>query len=263
MKKIIRIGTLVFGIILLSGCSLFKRYTPPNIVEEIKPTIINYKELDTMEKISKIIFNVKKESLKIDDLTESEKGDIARKFVDYNLTEVSGSEMTKEFQKYFGENQKVKFEDIKCDWDHGSEEENIMMIFDEEKDKYVYNDKHPGHGGGGVEFIGNEIRLENIEKSGNDYIYEAKILFYGKGVCHDVGTCSYGKGYKSYKDAENDTNALLDIDNNNNKYWIQSDPFPTIKMDELFNDYRDKLDTYKFTFRKINDNLQFISYEKA
>ena len=83
--------------------------------------------------------------------------------------------MNEEFKKYFGNNQSLKFVDIKCDNDHGSEEANIMMKYDANQDKYVYNDNHPGHGGYG-DFIGKKMVLDSIEKTEKGYNLVAKVL---------------------------------------------------------------------------------------
>ncbi len=262
-KKIIRLSLIAVSILLLTGCKLIKPNTENNNNKktDTKVTISN-NEIETMKKVTDVIFNVKKESLKTSDLTDEERGEVARSLITTSLEEVSGVEMTKEYEKYFGTGQKVKFADIPCPiMDHGSEDANIMMKFDADKDKYVYNENHPGHGGGGVEFIGRIMGMDSIEVNGDEYLYNVKILFYGKGICADVGGCNYGKGYKTYKDAENETNALLNIDEST-QYWNMYD-LPSLKTEELFNDYRDKLDVYTFKFVKENGNIIFKSYEKA
>ena len=264
MKKILLKGSvLVLGIVLLTGCDLIKGgnnpETPKNQATE-KEVTVNYQDIDNMKKISSLVFEVEKESLKESEFTEDKKSTLARTLVNKNMEDTTGTEMLNVYEKYFGKGKKIEFTDLKCNWDHGSEEVNIIYHFDKDKNKYVYNEKHPGHGGGGKEFIGSEIVLENLRVKDDEYIYEAKVLFYGTAVCGDLGSCQYGKGYKSYEDAKEDKNALLDIDNSNN-YWNRNE-FPYLLMDKLMSDFRDKLDIYEFHYVKEDDHLIFKSYNK-
>ena len=58
------------------------------------------------------------------------------------------------------ENQLIMWAKVTID---NNEEEQILYYYDKEQDKYVYNDKHPGHGGGGVERIGFYLDYDNLE----------------------------------------------------------------------------------------------------
>lgn len=256
---------LLFGLVLLialvsTGCSLKKDEKRPTLVEKVTVT---EQDMETFKKVSEAIFNVEKEELKIKDLTPEENGKIAVGFYGY-FTDTSGTEMTNNYRKYFGEDLKVEYEDIMCFIDHGSKEENVMLYFDKEKDRYVYNDKHPGHGGGGEEFIGSKMAFDSVDIISNEYHYKAKVLFYGTAVCHDIGPCDYGKAYKSYSDAKNGTNSLVEIDNNDK--YVDNDPmaqFPTVDIEQVVEDYKDKLDVYEFIFVREKNNLVFKEYKKA
>lgn len=268
-KKIIKITLLLLVTILLTGC--FKLGNKPKnntnntnntTTTEVK-TSVSKDEMETMDKISNLVFNVEKEELKNENLTDEEKSSIARELIDdYRYMEVSGTEMTKNFQKYFGLKQTINFQDIKCFIDHGNEEENIMIRFNKEKDKYEYNENHPGHGGGGSVEVSKKIGYDEVECTNKKCTYKAKVLFYGPVTCHDIGPCEYGKGYKTYKDAKNQTNPIIEL-NNNKKYIEEINGFPNVKMDEVFEDVRKELDTYIFVFEKENDNLIFNNYKKA
>lgn len=257
-RKITTLILLILTIGIVTGCEKTKE-EPQEIKKEKME--VTYNEMATMEKISKQVFNGEKDNLKVEDLDDAAKSEIARNLPDNGYLDKSGSELTKLFQKYFGANQTITFEDVKCQVDHHSEEENYIYHYDKEQDKYVYNEKHPGHGGGGVEFIGKEIELEKLEVIGDEYIYSAKFLFYGPALCHDVGSCDYGKAYGSYKDAKNQTNPLLEIDNNP-KYAIFTGDLPIINFKEILKDTKEKLDTYQFKFVKEDGQLIFKEYKK-
>jgi len=260
MKK--RIALLILflcTIIVVTGCSLTK--SKESKAKE-KNVTITYEEMQTMEKISKVIFQQEKESFKVNDMTEEQKSEIARSLAPNGYLDTSGSEMIKIFQKYFGEDQTVSFEDIKCFMKHDSEEEQTLYFFDKEKDKYVYNEKHPGHGGGGMVGVGSTIEYDSVEVKGNTYLYKTKVLFYGKVNCYDIGPCAYGKAYKSYNDAKNETNPLTEIDNNS-KYVKQSiDGFPETHLELVMQDYKENLDTYTFVFEKTDNDIIFKEYKK-
>ena len=262
MKKKLFYGLfLILGITLLSGCKLsFNRKEPE---EKIEPVTITAEEMATMKKVSEVVFLKEKTDLKVEDLTEEEKAEIARNLPEKGYMESTGTEMTTLFKKYFGQEQTVKFDNIKCFMDHYSEDANIMLIFDTEKDQYVYNENHPGHGGGGVGFYGTKMGYEKVEANTKEYKYDAKVLFYGEGMCHDIGPCEYGSAYKSYEEAIKGQNALIDIDHS---AYTQEDPYsglPVVDMDKLFEDYKSQLDTYRFIFQKEGENLVFKSYKKV
>ena len=258
MKKYQKLCLLLLLTITLTGCNLLK--PKPNNEPTKKPeqATITSTDIATMEKASEAIFNTEKESLKVSDLTDKERGEVARNLA-VNFQEKSGSEMAKEFNKYFGEGE-VVYEDIPCFEKHTSEEEQTLFIFNKEQDKYIFNPKHPGHGGGGKVSTQVKMILDSYAIEGDSYIYNAKILFYGPFWCHDVGGCEYGKAYKSATDVKNEVNALADISAN---YMVEGDGPPTADMDKVMEDVKDKLDTYQFIFEKQNGNLIFKEYKKA
>ena len=273
MKKSIKLLIIIIGLVLITGCAKIPIFdAPPTPTPSDKPDkeveiTITHDEVELMEIISNIVFDVEKENQDVASLTDEKKSEIARqlinKFVEgKGYTDVTGTEMLNEFKKYFGTNQTINFTDIKCFVQHNNSDEQILMYFDKALDKYVENNKHPGHGGGGVKFIGSEFDFDNVKVEGNKYIYNVKVLYYGDALCHDVGPCDYGKGYKSYTDAKNGRNSLIDIDNSK-EYWITYSDFPSLELDKLMKDYRDRLDTYSFIFEKENNNLVFKEYKKA
>ena len=258
MKKYTKLLLLFLLTITLTGCRFLK---PKPVVEptsEPVKVMITSADIETMEKARDAIFDVEKESLKVSDLTDAERGAVARKLVVY-YQEKSGTEMAKEYNKYFGEGE-VVFEDIPCFEKHNKEEEQTLLIFDKEQDKYITNPNHPGHGGGGQVSTQVKMIADSYSVDGETYIYNAKVLFYGPFWCYDVGGCEYGKAYKSAKDAKNETNPLADISAN---YMKETDGPPTADIDKVMEDVKDKLDTYQFIFEKIDGNLVFKEYKKA
>ena len=218
--------------------------------------IISNEELELMNKVSDVVFQVEKEALETKDLTDEQKIEIAGNLTS-GYTSSTGTEMNEAFKKYFGNNQSLKFVDIKCDNDHGSEEANIMMKYDANQDKYVYNDNHPGHGGYG-DFIGKKMVLDSIEKTEKGYNLVAKVLFY-EGTIHDTGPTDYKSAYKSYVDAKEQKNELVKIYGNDN-YKISWYEVPTYDIDKVLEDYKNQLDTYTFIFVKEDGRLIFNSY---
>lgn len=258
MKKFKTLLLLLLLTITLTGCNLLKPKPINEPTKEPEKVSITSADIETMEKARDAIFNVEKESLKVSDLTDAERGEVARRLVVY-YQERSGSEMTKEFNKYFGEGE-VVYEDIPCFAEHSKEEEKTLYIFDKEQDKYITNPNHPGHGGGGKVTTQVKMILDSYSVEGDSYVYNAKVLFYGPFWCHDVGGCEYGKAYKSATDAKNETNPLADISAN---YMVTGDGPPTADMDKVMEDVKDKLDTYKFIFEKQDGKLIFKEYKKA
>ena len=260
-KKLLIIPALLLGVSTLTGCSFTKeKVKEPTLVEKV---VVTSEEEKTLEKISKLVFNVEKEELKVNDLTGEEKGSLAVELTEGRFLDTSGSEMTSLFKKYFGDGQKPEYGDIKCFMKHEKESEQTLYYFDKDKDKYVYNEEHPGHGGGGNAFIGSEEVFDSLEIIDKEYHYKAKVLFYGTAMCHDIGPCEYGKAYKSYSSAKNETDPLTTIDNNN-KYSEEDymTGLPIVHLDKVIEDYKDQLDTYEFIFVKEHNNLVFKEYHK-
>lgn len=260
-KKLLLVLVLLIAL-ACTGCSLKTREKRPTIAEEVTVT---EEDMETFKKVSEAIFDVEKEELKIDDLTPAEKGELAIKVYEDGgyYTMATGKAFKKNFEKYFGTGHEIEFEDIPCFIDHGSKEENIMLYFDENQDKYVYNEAHPGHGGGGNPFIGSRMTFDSLGIIGDEYHYTTRVLFYGTAMCHDIGPCDYGKAYKSYIDAKNEINPLVEIDNN--EKYVDNDPmaqFPTVDIDQVVEDYKEKLETYEFVFVREGNNLIFKEYFK-
>ena len=258
-RKVLFVLVVLLSVLCLTGCNFKKeKVDEPTLVEQV---VITSEEYETLGKISNLVFNVEKEELKVSDLTEEEKSEIARDLTEGRYTEISGKEMTKKFQQYFGEDQTVKYTDMNCFMKHNKEEEQVLYYFDQEKDKYVYNEQHPGHGGGGVAFIGNEMTFDQLGIVDKEYHYSVKVLFYGEAMCHDIGPCDYGKAYKSYTDAKNGTNPLTEIDNNT-KYTTTDymSGLPEVHLDKVIEDYKEELNTYEFVFVKEKGNLIFKEY---
>lgn len=233
------------------------------INEVVEPIKITAEDMETMEKVSDLAFVIDKDSLEVKNYTEKQKAEIARNTAENGYLSTTGTEMTKTFQKYFGKDQTVTFDDINCFMTHSNADEQVLFIFDKNQDKYIYNDKHPGHGGGGNAHYEYKIGFDSVEVKGDTIQYKVKVLFYGQVLCQDIGPCEYGKAYKTYNDAKNDTNILVDIENS--KYTTK-DPetdFPITDLDSLFKDYKDSLNTYTFTFNKEDSRLVFSSYKKA
>ena len=232
-------------------------------VKEEKLTVTD-EQKENMMNVVKAVFEVEKEKLEVKDITDERKINIAMELtgLKYNSDRitVTGTQMSEIFRNNFGKDQTLTFVPIKCNEDHGSEEANNMLIFDKAQDKYVFNDKHPGHGGGGS-YYGAQLGFDNMETTKDTVKYNVKVLFYGKAVSFDTGGMRYGNGYKTYKDSKEGKNQIVQIDDNS-KYTVQQDGPPYTDIDAVFSDYKDQLDTYTFTFVKEDDNLIFKSYSK-
>lgn len=262
-KKILLL--IIFLLVVATGCfekSTLKTEERPS-EEQKKVLKITSQELDTMKKVSELAFIVSKESMSVDEYTEEEKSSIATRIPEKGYLDVTGTEMEAMFKEYFGKNQTVTFSDIDCFLKHQTEEEQVLYFFDDIQDKYIYNEKHPGHGGGGNPHIAVKLEFDSVESNSEFIAYNVKAMFYGPVLCRDVGPCDHGKAYKSYADAKDEKNELIDIDNSKYTVENQESGLPITDLDQLFSDYRDKLDVYTFKFIKEDNHLVFSSYKKA
>ena len=255
---IVMLGVVCVGFFLGYKYGTKRNETPEpnNVVTAKAATDIEKQE---MEKIAKLVFVESKKNLKAEDLTADQKINIALQLTDGGY-EASGEDLRNNFKKYFGSDIKLEFPNIKCGMEHESEDQNYMYIFDKEKDKYVYNEKHPGHGGGTANSYSSYLEGKTATVTSNKYVLEAPVIIYGGVYCDDVSGCHYEAAYKTYDDAKNKTNALVDL-TKNETYWTGPENEPQ-KFEEkkLYDDYKDKLNSVKFVFEKDGDNLIFKSY---
>lgn len=259
MKKKLLIITLL-TLLLFTGCFGKKE---KEVIVEAEPMKITSEDMDTMEKVSGLAFIIDKDTLEVGDYTEEEKAEIARNTAEKGFLSSTGTEMREAFQKYFGKNQTVTFNNIDCFMKHQTPEEQVLFVFDEAQDKYDYSEKHPGHGGGGNAHYEAKLGFDSVEAKEDRVIYNVRIMFYGQVLCHDIGPCEYGKVYKTYDDAKNDTNALVDIANSKYTTGDPETELPITDLDSLFKDYKNEFNTYSFVFIKEDDHLVFSNYKKA
>lgn len=257
-KRLIGIFILLGIVGLCGGCFDKVEDKSNNSNTKKEKVIIDYKDIKTLENLVNIAFINEKEKLKVEDYTDEQKIDIANRLVGKTYQDTTGTELINEFKKHFGSDQ-LKFIDIKCNIDHGSDEENIMYKYDSNQDKYIYNDNHPGHGGSGAT-IGSLFSFDSIEKTKDGYKMNTGVLFYD-GDGFDTGPFGYGNAYKSYNDAKDKKNALVKIEGNE-KYQVYNDEIPTYDMDKVLDDYKEQLDIYTFTFDVIDGNIVFKKYSK-
>ena len=243
-KKLIIIMTLLL-VVTITGCKKKEK--------EEEGFTLTLEDSETMKKVSNLAFVIDKDSIKVEDYTNEEKEVIARQMVD-NILESTGEEMRLEFQKYFGKDQTVEFHDIPC-WN----DPYALYIFNNETDKYESNPDHPGHGGEGKVTTQKLMGTPNLTIDGNTIYYDTKVLFYGPFYC-SYGECNYGKLYKTYQDAINETNPIIEI--KDTEYYIMNAEGPaTANLETVVDDYKDKANTYRFTFVKEKDKLTFKEYK--
>ncbi len=257
-KKLLLLLIAVITLTLVTGCLPKKEQAKE---ETTKPAIITEANLEDFYKVSELVFNKEKDSLTVKDLTEEEKANIARQLPEKGFLEVTGTEMTKEFQKHFGADQTVTLKDIDCEMKHNTPEEQVIYKFNKEKDKYEYNDKHPGHGGNLATDVSAMIEFNSLKIEEGVYHYYAKVLFYGPVTCADIGPCQYGKAYKTYDEAKKDLHTLADIDNE----FSVPDPYggpPSVDLDKVMRTYKDQLNEYEFIFEEEDGNYIFKEYKK-
>ena len=271
-KKYILILVIIFviGVIIgLIGGILYNSNNTSKEQKEESTKEIKKEELDSsteesleqaMGILARLVFHVEKEYLTIEDLTDLEKVNIAVSLSNKDADESTGEELNTIFKNNFGNNQTLNFVDIKCPYDHGSEEANTMYKYDSTQNKYVKG-KHGGHGGSISNEIAKELSSINVISENNQYHYQAKVLYYELEKCPDVGPCTYGSAYKTYKDAINKTNELVKIKDNEKYTSYLQDNFPVVHIDKIMEDYKKQLLTVDFVFEEQDNNIIFKYYK--
>lgn len=248
---------------------------PEEKVEEKAEEIFDKEVTDnnyitTMKKVSETVFyrTIKDESKSFEEIDNISKLQIIDHLSGKSFDKVTTKELNGILHKYFGNNQSVKFENIKCEVvDHKDPEEAYYYIYDSKEGRYIVNPKHPGHGGGAPsafsflsEYYDYSFKALTNEKN-DKYVLEVKMMFYDNQNVGDIGPSEIKGAYKSYKDLE-DGKFLDTIEGNKEYETIDEEGVPHYDLDKVYKNNLDKLDTYVFEFEKENDNLIFTKYYK-
>ena len=244
-------------------------------VETFEVVVKDANYISTMKKVSETVFQKSEESISFKDIGNTEKLKIVNSFREQygSFDGATGKELTNILHKYFGSDQTITFDNIKCDMKHDNANEQDLYIYDSKQGKYVENSNHPGHGGSTDNvfsiFDNRDSSETKVDYQYNSYsnsesdkfIFEVKMMFYDNSMAGDVGPLLIGSAYKSYKDVEN-KKALEKIEDNKEYVTYDSDDIPHYNLNKVYKNNLDKLDTYVFEFEKENDNLIFTKYYK-
>lgn len=117
-----------------------------------------------------------------------------------------------------------------------------ILLYDVNTGIYNYNDKHLGHGAGGLESNVYNSYVSGYELDGTYTIVVNKVF---SEILEDVydESLSY---YPSYEDAQNTTNKLFRASNVSDDYFVQ---------------YKDKLKEYTYTFKLVDNHYVLSSYK--
>ena len=147
-------------------------------------------------------------------------------------------------QTYFGID--VEPENINC---HFSTDELPLYLYDENKKAFVPNEEHGGHGlGSYYSYILN--RIVKLEVKDNIYTVEVKKAF---GRCQDVGPVT--TFYKTYKDMDELKKPIIDFNGEKDEEF--ENYYPEVDFNSLDND---KLITYTYVFKKVDEEFILVSY---
>ena len=235
-------------------------------------------DIELMLKVSREFYDFDKDGGSFDKLVNQDKINLLLKLEELNLfsDKVTGQRLKDAAKKYFGDDVIVLLEDIKCsayDSLHKQNpEEGMMVKYDSQSDTYIYNDNHPGHGGGSMKSVYSHLYLDNIEKEDNKYLFKIKAYYTEEWRNGDT----YGPKtkddniYLTYDNAGERTNAFITNVSNTYPDICTSEYMDEINAnvyecdyDKLYEKIKKNLKTsYTFIFtRDSNNNLIFEEYK--
>lgn len=240
------------------------------IVEE-KDKTLSDTEKSKLFALADIIFN-DEDSLNVEDIDNQTKLNIALKLNESNFLEISGQQLINTYHDYFGQNQEITLENIKCPGSDALQhtgDAQYLYLYDKNTDSFINNPNHPGHGGGGS--AKPYINYKYIETSSVDddiYKLNLKIYFVQNPCMGDtcLGLPNDVKVYKSYNDAVKEEGYIVDATVNENYCTISEtvsneySKFYECDYDKIYEGVKDDLNTYTFEFIKENNNLIFKRY---
>lgn len=130
-----------------------------------------------------------------------------------------------------------------------------IYVYDKDKDIYMYNVNHGGHGNPFVESY--FTRVISVKNYDDFYKVEAVHLWY---YSPDMGPATYDVAYDTYKNAFNANNPLFTLniispdENNYQKYLLD-------EINNNFDKYKDKMAVYTYTFEKVDNDYKLASFE--
>lgn len=175
-----------------------------------------------------------------------------------------GNDLIEALKNVYGDKVELTLEDMICG---GCDQK--YWLYNKDTGMYTFDEKHPGHGGTGGDYVKSVNYFDSVQTDGNQYKVAVKKVFKAGTEC-DLGPCDGNfKVYKSLDDAKNSKNLVLDTKEkvNNNKYCVGYDDemlqslTKECDINRIYQDNKDKFDSYIYTFIKNGDNFVFQSYE--
>lgn len=198
--------------------------------------------IDKLSYIDELGRNIKN----IDDLTEDELVELAIKNIELKDDMYQGKEIREFIKNSTGREIDLKGSKI---YDHLCD--TAFMIFDENKDAFIFNEEHGGHGGIGLEIIN---RITDIKKENDIYTVTVYKMF------SEYTQFFYERYYKSIEDVKSETNEI---------YTLKITPdlegetsIPQVEdMNKVINSMDlNKLTKYTYELKKENNNFVLVSY---
>ncbi len=164
---------------------------------------------------------------------------------------VSLTDAQKLTEKYFG--RKVEKGQTTC-----SEDGLPYIIFDEDTNKFIYNEEHPGHGGGAGLETKNKIR--NIKVEGDEITVTVDKIF--SEFIPDTGyNVLYYYDYESMiKDDESRIAYVNATDEDIEEFFGGDETLKSHNNNPDKIDY-DKASKYEYKFKIVDDNYVLVSYK--
>lgn len=223
--------------------SIFVQVEDEKIIKELTDTIMN-NNLEVIASLEKDVDN-------INTLSNKDKLSVAFPYVfDKTKDAYENGIDTKLFDEYYKNafNTSIYWnkEDIDCTCD------KKLFLYDKEKEKYVYNEQHLGHGVFSINPYYKKV-LEVLKKNETYVIKMSYIWGYFDGLS------TTNTGYPTHNDVLNNTNKLFEIDipeedvNDINYYALK-------EIENNYDNYKDKLHTYVYTFEKVDNNYLLSSF---
>lgn len=130
-----------------------------------------------------------------------------------------------------------------------------IYVYDKDKDVYIYNEDHGGHGS---PFVENYFtRILSIKSYNNIYKVEAVHLW---AYYPDMGPATYDVAYDTHNNALNQENPLFTLNIEN----PDEDNYQRFLLEEINNNfakYKDKMAIYTYTFEKIDNDYKLTNFE--
>jgi len=131
----------------------------------------------------------------------------------------------------------------------------VLYLYNEEDNKYVYNEEHLGHGYSTV--LPYYTKVIDAKKKNETYIVTVSYVWNNYSDVYGYTNT----GYASFTDASSMNNSLFEIEVPDELPNEEVDSYAIKEIETNYELYKDKLHKYTYTFEKVDNKYLLVNFD--